>query len=135
MRNRPHLAVTCGRCGKPREGFRHTCVSNSSRKATLKPAISFGKCGKCKKTISNPLTHVCVIKGGVKRARAKGARQREKERKKRQAEQHPFESCRDSKCKRPQCVAYRTGFHEGEAVGFGAGFAAGLASCPGPHNG
>jgi hypothetical protein len=80
--------------------------------------------------------------------RAKTA-ERERARKKRQSEQHPFESCRDDSCKRPMCVAYRTGWHEGHfagfdegfAAGFGAGFAAGheegfkegLASCPGPH--
>src|SRR5208282_3040331 len=140
LRNRPRLAITCGRCGKPREGLRHVCVSNSRRKATLKPSITFGKCPTCKKTITNPLTHVCVVKGGFKLAKSKAAkrekaREREKARKKRQAEQHPFESCRDDQCTRPQCVAYRTGWHEGEAVGYGAGFNAGVAACPGPHSG
>ena len=148
LRNRPSLGVTCGRCGKRREGLRHVCVSNSKRKATLKPAITFGKCPTCKRTITNPLTNVCVVKGGFKRAKSKAAkrekaRAREKATSKRKAEQHPFESCRDDQCKRPTCLAYRTGFHEGEAVGFGAGyssghsegFAEGLASCPGPHNG
>ena len=139
-RNRPSLGLTCGRCGKRREGLRHVCVSNSKRSATLKPSITFGKCPACKKTITNPITHVCVVKGGFKRARSKAAkrdkaRAREKARKKRQSEQHPFESCRDDQCKRPQCVAYRAGWHEGETAGFGNGFQAGLAACPGPHNG
>jgi hypothetical protein len=140
LRNRLRLAVTCGRCGKPRTGIRHDCVSSSSHKATLKPSITFGKCPTCKKTITNPLTHVCVVKGGFKRAKSKAAKQakgreRAKARKKRQAEQHPFESCRDDQCKRPQCVAYRAGWHEGEAAGFESGFDAGIAACPRPHSG
>ena len=146
LRNRPSLGITCGRCGKRREGIRHVCVSNSSRSATLKPSITFGKCPTCKKTITNPLTHHCKPKSDFKARKSKAAkrdkaRERAKARKKRQSEQHPFESCRDDQCKRPTCLAYRTGFHEGEAVGFGAGFnaghsegfAEGLASCPGPH--
>jgi hypothetical protein len=131
---KPQLNVVCGRCGKPR-GLAHTCFSNSTRKATVKPKVTFGKCPTCKKTVANPLTHVCVVKGGFKRAKAKGARQQAAARKKRQAEQHPYESCRDGKCKRPMCVAYRTGWHEGEASGFDSGFQAGLAACPGPHSG
>ena len=139
LRNRPRLAVTCGRCGKPRTGIRHDCVSSSNRKTTLKPSVNFGKCPTCKKTITNPLTHVCVVKGGFKRAKSKAAkrekeRAREKARKKRQAGQHPFESCRDDQCKRPQCVAYRTGWHQGEAAGFESGFDAGLAACPRNHS-
>jgi hypothetical protein len=146
LRNRPRLAITCGRCGKPREGIRHVCVSNSRRSATLKPSIDFGKCGTCKKSIGNPLTHACAPKSDFKARKSRAAkrekaREREKARKKRQAEQHDFQSCRDDECKRPTCVAYRTGWHEGEAAGFGAGFSAGhsegfaqgLASCPGPH--
>jgi hypothetical protein len=140
LRNRPRLAITCGRCGKPREGLRHVCVSNSRRRATVKPSITFGKCPACKKAIGNPLTHVCAPRSDFKArksnaAKREKAREREKARKKRKAGQHPFESCRDGQCKRPQCVAYRSGFHEGEAAGFGAGFNAGLAACPGPHNG
>jgi hypothetical protein len=139
LRNRPRLAITWGRCGKPRTGIRHDCISNSNRRATLKPSVNFGKCGTCKKTIVNPLTHVCVVKGGFKRARSKAARQakereRARARKKRQAGQHPFESCRDDQCKRPQCVAYRTGWHQGEAAGFESGFDAGLAACPRNHS-
>ena len=152
MRNRPRLAITCGRCGKPREGIRHVCVSNSNRKATVKPQITLGKCGKCGKRLGNPLTHVCAPKSDFKARKSRAAkretaRDREKARKKRQAEQHPYESCRDDECKRPMCVAYRTGWHEGHFKGFeegyeagykdgyGAGFSTGLRSCPGPHSG
>ena len=156
MRNRPRLVVTCGRCGKPRTGLRHDCITSSGRasgrRATLKPSISFGKCPTCKKRLGNPLTHVCAPKSDFKARKSKAAkrekaREREKARKKRQAEQHPYESCRDNECKRPLCVAYRTGWHEGHFKGFeegyeagykdgyGAGFSNGLRSCPGPHSG
>lgn len=124
MRNRPRLVVTCARCGKSRTGLRHDCVSNSSSRATVKPSISFGKCPKCKKTVGNPLTHVCAPKSDFK-ARKRKAAKREKAK---QAEQHPFESCRDSDCKRPQCVAYRTGWHEGHIQGFDEGYEAGYAA-------
>ncbi len=60
-------------------------------------------------------------------AKREKAREREKARKKRQAEQHPYESCRDDECKRPLCVAYRTGWHEGHFKGFEEGYAAGYA--------
>ena len=158
MRNRPRLVVTCGRCGKPRTGLRHDCITSSGRasgrRATLKPSISFGKCPACKKRLGNPLTHVCAPKSDFKARKSRAEKraktaERERARKKRQSEQHPFESCRDDSCKRPMCVAYRSGWHEGHfagfdegfAAGFGAGFAAGheegfkegLASCPGPH--
>lgn len=142
MRNRPRLAITCGRCGKPRTGIRHDCIVSSGRaarrKATIKPSITFGKCETCKKPLGNPLTHVCKPKSDFKARKSRAAKkakaaERAKARKKRQDGQHPFESCRDDQCRRPQCVAYRAGWHEGEAVGFGAGFEAGLKSCPGPH--
>ena len=143
LRNRPRLVVTCGRCGKPRTGIRHDCVVSSGRaarrKATLKPQVTFGKCETCKKPLGNPLTHVCKPKSDFKARKSRAAKQAEEReraraRKKRQAEQHPFESCRDDQCKRPQCVAYRTGWHQGEAAGFDAGFDAGLAACPRNHS-
>ena len=91
LRNRPRLTITCGRCGKPREGIRHLCVSNNRRSATLKPSINFGKCGTCKKSIGNPLTHVCAPKSDFKARKSRAAkrekaREREKARKKRQNE-------------------------------------------------
>ena len=152
LRNRPRLAVTCGRCGKPRTGIKHDCVSNSRRRATLKPAVTLGKCGKCKKPLGNPFTHVCAPRSDFKAHKLKAAKAekeavREKARKKRQAGQHDPESCSDKDCKRPMCVAFKKGrklgYQEGYADGYGAayaaayakGFAEGLASCPGPHNG
>ena len=66
MSLRPQLNVLCGRCGKPR-GLFHECVSNSRRKQTLKPTVTFGKCPNCTKTITNPLTHVCAPKSDFKR--------------------------------------------------------------------
>jgi hypothetical protein len=40
---RLHLNVVCGRCGKPR-GLMHECVSNSRRKQTIRPQLTFGTC-------------------------------------------------------------------------------------------
>ena len=151
LRNRPRLVVTCGRCGKPRTAIRHDCVVSSGRaagrRATLKPQVTFGKCATCKKPVGNPLTHVCKPKSDFKASKSRAAKkakaaERAKARKKRQAEQHPFESCRDDQCKRPQCVAYRAGWHEGHFQGFDegyragytAGFQDGLASCTRPHS-
>jgi len=144
MRNRPRLVITCGRCGKPREGLRHDCISNSSRRATVKPSVDFGKCETCKKPVGNPLTHVCKPKSDFKARKARAARQatereRAKARKKRQAEAHPPESCRDDDCPRPYCKTYKAGFkagyERGFSDGFSVGFDAGVASCPRPHSG
>ena len=66
---RPQLNVVCGRCGKPR-GLMHECVSNSRRKQTLKPKVTFGTCPKCRKPQGNPLTHVCAPKSDFKRRKA-----------------------------------------------------------------
>ena len=146
MLNRPRLVINCGRCGKPREGLTHTCFNtgNSSRRAALKPSISFGKCGKCKKAIGNPLTHVCAPKSDFKARKRKAAkrereRERERARKKRQAEAHEPEQCRNDDCPRPYCKTYKAGFkagyEQGFSDGFAAGFDAGVASCPRPHSG
>ena len=145
---RPQLNVVCGRCGKPRRGLRHDCVSNSRRKATLKTHFSFGKCPKCKKIITSPLTHVCAPKSDFKARKSRAAkrekaREREKARKKRQADKHDYQACKDDECKRPLCAAYKTGWKQGYAEGFADGYGAGystgfgdgLASCPGPHSG
>jgi hypothetical protein len=127
-------------------------VSSSSKAATVSLKVSFGKCGSCKKTITNPLTHVCAPRSDFrarkrKAARRDKAREREAARKKRQAEKHDYATCKDDGCKRSLCVAYKTGcktgYQDGFGDGFGAGhssghregFAEGLASCPGPHGG
>ena len=148
MRNRPRLTVTCGRCGKPREGLRHVCVVSSGRaarrKATPKLKLDFGKCPDCKKVIGNPLTHVCAPRSDFKARKARAAkrekaREREKARKKRQAEAHEPEQCRNDDCPRPYCKTYKAGFkagyEQGFSDGFAAGFDAGVASCPRPHSG
>jgi flagellar biosynthesis/type III secretory pathway protein FliH len=139
---RPRLNVVCGRCGRPREGLRHVCRSNSSRRATVKPELSFGKCGKCKKTVTNPLTHTCHPKSDFGKRKAAAARQEKaRARKKRQQDKHDYQSCTDRDCQRPLCVAfkagrqagYQQGYEDGYETGFGAGFAVGLASCSRPH--
>ena len=126
----PQLNVVCGRCGKPRGLLRHDCFSNSRRKATIVPELSFGKCPKCKKPVGNPLTHTCHPRSDFKRRKARAARQ---------AEKHDYQACSDKDCPRPLCVAYKTGdkagyergYDDGFGAGFGAGFAAGAASTSG----
>ena len=140
----PQLNVVCGRCGKPR-GLRHDCISNSRRKATAKPKVSFGKCGTCGKPYGgNPLAHVCAPKSDFrKRKSAAAKRERAAARKKRQQEKHDYQACSNGECPRPLCAAFKTGqkagyesgFGDGAAAGYNAGFDAGLASCPGPHTG
>jgi hypothetical protein len=127
----PQLNVVCNRCGKPR-GLRHDCISNSRRKATAKPKVSFGKCQACGKPYGgNPLTHVCQPKSDFKKRKARAAN-----RKKRQQEKHDYRACQDKDCPRSLCVAFKTGwkvgydqgYEEGFAVGNAAGFAAGFAA-------
>lgn len=136
----PQLRMVCGRCGKPRTGLRHDCISNSTRKAAVKPRLDFGKCGTCKKRVTNPLTHVCAPRSDFKRRKAKAAKaEKAAARKKRQAEKHDYQACSDKDCPRSLCVAFRTGrklgYQQGFDDGFGSGFSAGMASCPGPHSG
>lgn len=137
----PQLNVVCNRCGKPR-GLRHDCISNSRRKATAKPKLSFGKCQACGKPYGgNPLAHVCAPKSDFKKRKAKA--ERAADRKKRQAEKHDYQACSDKDCPRSLCVAFKTGrrlgWAEGEedgyTVGYSSGFADGLQSCPLPHGG
>jgi hypothetical protein len=142
MTLRPALRPVCGRCGKPREGLRHDCRSNSSRKATVSLKFDFGKCATCKKTVTNPLTHSCKPRSDFKRRKTRAAkREKVAARKKRQAEKHDYQACADKDCPKPLCVAFRTGrrdgyqegFDDGFGAGFASGFAEGLAACPGPH--
>ena len=108
------LAVTCGRCGKRREGIRHACVG-SSRKAAVKPEVSSGK-------------------RDAKAVQVAGSKRRQQDR-------HDYQACSDRDCPRPLCVAYktghRTGYQEGNEdgwnTGFASGFADGVQSCPLPH--
>lgn len=130
MTLKPLLQPVCGRCGKRREGIRHVCRSNSSRRATVTLKFSFGKCSKCNKDVTNPLTHNCRPKSDFKKRKAAAG-------KKPRAEKHDYQSCSDKDCQRSLCVAFRTGYKTGEADGFDrgwvAGFPAGQAACPLPH--
>jgi hypothetical protein len=133
MTLRPALRPTCGRCGKPWEGFRHVCFSNSTRKATIGLKLDFGKCATCKKTVTNPLTHACKPKSDFKRRKTAAAKaEKAAARKKRQAEKHDYQACADRDCPKPLCVAFKTGqrdgYQRGFDDGFGAGFAAGSAA-------
>jgi hypothetical protein len=67
---RPRLNVRCGRCGKPREGLRHVCRSNSRRKATIKLAPALAACSRCGKPYGNPLTHTCRPKSDFRSRKA-----------------------------------------------------------------
>jgi hypothetical protein len=141
----PQLNTICGRCGKPR-GLRHVCVSNSNRKATIKPAWSFGQCPRCRKTITNPLTHTCRPKSDFKQRRAAHEkRQRDEKRAaaRKQRPQHDYQACSDQECPRPLCKAYRAGwqtghqegYEQGWQAGYDKGFPDGIAACPLPHGG
>ncbi len=74
MSLRPRLNVRCGRCGKPREGLRHVCRSNSKRRATIKMAPALGTCPRCGKDYGNPLTHVCRPKSHFRKRRTEFGR-------------------------------------------------------------
>lgn len=126
---KPSLSITCQRCGRPREGIRHDCRSNSTRKATATPKVSFGKCPKCDRPYGgNPAAHVCKPKSDFKQRKSAAAKaEKAKARKRRQAEKHDFQACSDKACPRPLCVAYRAGWRDG--------FPAGQAACPLPHQG
>jgi hypothetical protein len=139
---RPQLNVVCGRCGKPR-GLTHDCVSNSRRRQAIRPRLSFGKCPKCKKAYQgNPLTHVCAPKSDFRqRKKAYEKEQRARARKKRQQQAHDYQSCADNDCKRALCVAYKTGWQQGDEAGYqrgwqqgyDRGFPDGIAACPRQH--
>lgn len=126
---RPQLNIMCDRCKRPR-GIRHVCVSNSSRKATARPVLSFGKCPKCRKPYGNPLTHVCAPKSDFKRRKTQAAKaEKARARRKRQGEKHDYTACGDQECTRPLCKAYR----EGRTAGHDEGFEEGVLACPRPH--
>jgi hypothetical protein len=151
---RPQLNAVCGRCGKPR-GLVHECVSNSRRRQTVKPKLSFGTCPKCRKPYGgNPVGHVCAPKSDFrKRKAAHDKAERDQARKKRQQQGHDYTACSDNDCKRSLCVAYKTGwkagdeagydrgwqqgheagFKEGYAEGYDKGYPAGIADCPRDH--
>ena len=114
----------------------------------------FGTCQKCRKTVTNPLTHICAPRSDFRRRKAAhDKQQRDRDRKKRQQQNHDYTACSDGDCKRALCVAYKTGWkggaeaeHErawqqGEQAGYDRGWAAcypvafeaGIAACPRDH--
>jgi hypothetical protein len=151
---RPVLNVVCGRCGKPR-GLAHTCISSSRRKATITPKVSFGTCPRCRKPQGNPTTHTCQPKTDFKRRRAAAGKQHAKDARAQAASiakvkrarqgggkpKHDYQACTDEDCRRPLCVAFKTGylnghrdgFEEGWQVGYNVGFPEGQAACPRSH--
>jgi hypothetical protein len=134
---RPQLNVVCGRCGKPR-GLAHTCLTGGKRKATIKPAVTFGTCPRCKKPQGNPLTHTCAPRSDFKRRKAAHDKaQAAAARKKRRKSTHDYQACTDNDCPRPLCVAFKTGHKTGQADGYETGwqqgYDRGIAACPRPH--
>ena len=119
---RPQLNAICTRCGKPR-GFGHVCVSNSTRKQSIKPKLSFGSCPKCRKRYDagGPLTHVCAPKSDFgKRRKQYEQEQRDKARKARP--KHDYTNCPDRECKKSLCVAYKSGQELGDQEGYARGW-------------
>ena len=147
---RPQLNVVCGRCGKPR-GLTHDCVSNSRRKQTVRPRVTFGTCSRCRKPYDgNPLAHACAPKSDFKKRKAAHEKeQRASARKKRQQQAHDYLSCPDNSCPRPLCAAYKTGWKAGDEAGYergwnqgrerglkegyAQGYPDGIAACPRAH--
>ena len=136
---KPQLAPVCNRCGRRREGLRHVCRSNSTRQASVKLKLTWGKCGTCGKPYGgNPLAHHCKPKSDfTKRKAAAEKREKARARKRRQADKHDYQACTDKDCPRSLCVAFKTGrkigYREGFDDGWAAGFQAGQAACPLPH--
>jgi hypothetical protein len=119
---RPQLNVICSRCGKD-HGLFGVCVSNSRRRQTLKPQLSFGKCPKCRKRYDagGQLTHHCAPKSDFgKRKKKFEQEQRDKARKARP--KHDYTECSDTECKRSACVAYKSGAELGEQLGYARGW-------------
>jgi hypothetical protein len=119
---RPQLNVVCNRCGKS-HGLFGVCVSNSRRRQTLKPQLSFGKCPACKKPYGpgGALTHACAPKSDFgKRKKKYEQEQRAKARKARPT--HDYTECSDAECKRSACVAYKSGVELGEQRGYANGW-------------
>lgn len=142
--------IRCGRCGKPR-GLVHVCVIRMGRrpgKTSFRPRVT-RDCPKCKRPVTNPLTHVCKVKTDFRR-KAAAARKQRAAGKRRQASsvakvgrarakarakaksppkpRHDYHSCHDLDCARVACVAYRDGEEYGHAEGFDEGYAAGQSA-------
>ena len=142
MQNGTRLRVTCGRCGQHRELIGHVCVVRSGRAARRSSApklkLDFGKCQTCKKTVGNPLTHVCAPRSDFKKRKRAADRPKKKPR-----EQHDYQLCKDDSCKRTMCVAfkagwrggYQDGWKDGYDLGYKQGHEDGIRDCPRQHGG
>jgi hypothetical protein len=117
-------------------------VSNSRRRQTLKPKLSFGTCPKCRKRYGagGPLAHACAPRSDFgKRKKQFEKEQRARARKARP--KHDYLECSDTECKRPTCVAYKAGVQAGDETGYARGwqqgydrgFPDGIAACPLEH--
>lgn len=138
---RPQLNVVCGRCGKP-SGLFHTCVSNSTRKQTLKPKVSFGKCPRCRRNYGpgGALTHACAPRSDFRKRKSqfeKEQKRLEREKARKAKPKHDYTECSDASCKRSLCVAYKTGREQGDLEGWSRGWDQGhdrgVADCPRDH--
>jgi hypothetical protein len=129
---RPQLNVVCGRCGKPSAFIGHVCVSNSRRKRTLKPKLTFGRCPDCRKAYDagGPLTHHCAPKSDF-RKRKKKYEQEQRAKARKERPKHDYTECSDDGCKRSLCAAYKAGIalgeERGQERGWQQGYARGLA--------
>ena len=122
---RPQLNVVCGRCGKPR-GLVHECVSNSRRRQTVKPKLSFGTCPKCRKPYERQPAHP-RLRAEV-RLQAAARRQHEKEQRDAGPEEAAAAGPRlhrlraTTTASAPLCVAYKTGWKAGDEAGYERGW-------------
>lgn len=116
--------VKCGRCGKPRGVF-HVCVTRMGRRpgrTRIRPRIT-RDCPKCRRPVTNPLTHVCKTQTSFKRKAAAAKKSRAQDRRRQAAsvakvgraragggkQRHDYRTCKDQDCARVACVAYRDG--------------------------
>ena len=121
---RPQLNVVCGRCGKPR-GLMHECVSNSRRKQTIKPQLSFGTCPQLPQALPGQPARA-RLRAEIRLPQAQG-RAREGSSATRPARSgssraHDYTACGDNDCKRALCVAYKTGWKAGDEAGYDRGW-------------
>ncbi len=114
------LNVICGSCKRPL-GIRHVCVVPASRRAQpTRLKLSFGRCPKCDRELTNPLTHICRSKRGDFRRRRKQFEKQRAAQKRAARLPHHHLSCNDPECGRQACI----GFRDGRDVGFDEGWTA-----------
>ncbi|HZR53620.1 MAG TPA: hypothetical protein VFB06_29450 [Streptosporangiaceae bacterium] len=141
----PRLNTVCAACGRPRELFGHVCVNPRRKGHGVRLRMSWGTCPKCRrKYTGTPASHVCAPRSDFKKRKKafeaeQAKREREKNRKARP--KHDYLECSDAECKRPTCVAYKTGREQGDLEGYdrgwqqgyNRGYPDGQAACPRDH--